>query len=93
MKYPSNVVSWHNVSAEDDYLSHDNTLADDYAAMLKQKQVSAIKDHRIYNLAVRYGKSNPHSSVGYLVHPRVAQIISAWLKKGPAEVVSTNSLL
>ena len=93
MKYPSNIVSWHNVSAEDDYLSHDNTLADDYAAMLKQKQVSAIKDHRIYNLAVRYGKSNPHSSVGYLVHPRVAQIVSAWLKKGPAEVVSTNSLL
>lgn len=82
-RYPSNVVSWYNISAEDDYLCHDNTLADDFRDMLKQKQVSKIKDYRIYNLAVRFGKSNPHSSVGYLIHPRVAQIISAWLRKGP----------
>ena len=79
-RYPSNVVSWHNVSAEDDYMSHDNTLADDFNQMLEQKQVSYIRDHRIYNLAVRYGKSNPHSSVGYLIHPRIAQIISDWLQ-------------
>lgn len=82
-KYPNNIVSWYNLSAEDDYLCHDNTLADDFRGMLKQKQVSKIKDFRIYNLAVRYGKSNPHSSVGYLIHPRVAQLISAWLKKQP----------
>lgn len=78
-RYPSNVVSWHNVSAEDDYMSHDNTLADDFKRMLGYKQVSFIRDYRIYNLAVRYGKSNPHSSVGYLIHPRIAQIIAAWL--------------
>lgn len=81
-RYPSNIVSWHNVSAEDDYMCHDNTLADDYRQMLKQKQVSLIRDYRIYNLAVRYGKSNPHSSVGYLVHPRVAQIMVQWLRQG-----------
>jgi len=79
-RFPSNVVSWHNVSAEDDYMSHDNTLADDFNQMLRQKQVSCIRDHRIYNLAVRYGKSNPHSSVGYLINPRIAQIISEWLQ-------------
>jgi hypothetical protein len=90
-RYPSNIVSWHNVSAEDDYLCHDNTLADDFKSMLKHKQVSAIKDYRIYNLAVRYGKSNPHSSIGYLIHPRVAQIISSWLRKGPTGIVSTNN--
>jgi hypothetical protein len=78
-RFPSNVVSWHNVSAEDDYMSHDNTLADDFKYMLAQKQVSCIRDYQIYNLAVRYGKSNPHSSVGYLIHPRIAQIISDWL--------------
>jgi len=78
-RYPSNVVSWHNVAAEDDYLCHDNTVADDFKQMLRQKQVSCIRDYRIYNLAVRYGKSNPHSSVGYLIHPRIAQIISDWL--------------
>ena len=81
-RYPSVVVSWHNVSAEDDYLSHDNTLADDFNPMLRQKQVSFIRDYRVYNLAVRYGKSNPHSSIGYLAHPRTAQIISEWLQQG-----------
>lgn len=81
-RFPSIVVSWHNVSAEDDYVSHDNTLADDFKSMLRQKQVSFIRDYRVYNLAVRYGKSNPHSSIGYLVHPRTAQIISEWLQQG-----------
>ena len=81
-RYPSVVVSWHNVSAEDDFVSHDNTLADDFKAMLRQKQVSFIRDYRVYNLAVRYGKSNPHSSIGYLAHPRTAQIISEWLQQG-----------
>ena len=83
-RFPSNIVSWHNVSAEDDYLSHDNTLADDFKKMLTQKQVSCIRDYRVYNLTIRYGKSNPHSSVGYLIHPRVAQIVSDWLLQGHA---------
>lgn len=81
-RYPSNIVSWYNISAEDDYMCHDNTLADDFRQMLKQKQVSIIKDYRIYNLALRYGKSNPHSSVGYLIHPRVAQVMVDWLRQG-----------
>ncbi len=88
VRYPSNIVSWHNVSAEDDYMSHDNTVADDFKQMLKQKQISIIKDYRIYNLAVRYGKSNPHSSVGYLIHPRVAQIIVSWLQQDHAAPAS-----
>jgi hypothetical protein len=79
IRFPTNVMSWHNVSAEDDYMCHDSTLSDDYKAMLKQRQVSSIRDHRIYNLAVRYGKSNPHSSVGYLMHPRTAQIVADWI--------------
>ncbi len=86
-RYPSNVVSWHNLSAEDDFVSHDNTLADDYKDMLKQKQVSCIRDYRIYNMCIRYGKSNPHSSLGYLIHPRTAQIVSEWLQQGPATPV------
>jgi hypothetical protein len=81
-RYPSTIVSWHNVSAEDDYISHDNTVADDFKRMLKQKQVSCIRDYTIYNLTVRYGKSNPHSSLGYLIHPRVARIVSEWLQQG-----------
>ena len=92
-KYPSNIVSWYNVSADDDYVSHDNTLADDYKKMLKQKQVSLIKDYRIYNLSVRYGKSNPHNSIGYLIHPRVARIVSNWLQQGATVTPTMNTLL
>jgi hypothetical protein len=84
-KYPSNIVTWHNVSAEDDYQCHDNTLADDFSPMLKQRLVSSIRDYKIYNLSVRYGKSNPHSSLGYFIHPRVSKIIVEWLKSQSAD--------
>lgn len=80
-KYPTNILAWHNVSAEDDYLCHDNTLSDDYGEMLRLRLVSSIRDYHIYNLAVRYGKSNPHSSIGYLVHPRVTKIVADWLRR------------
>jgi len=79
-KFPLNVISWHNVAAEDDYTCHDNTLADDFKMMLQQRVVSAVHDYHIFNLAVRYGKSNPHSSIGYYIHPRVSKILADWLK-------------
>lgn len=79
-KYPTNVLAWHNVSAEDDYMSHDNTVSDDYRAMLTQRQISSIRDYRIYNMAIRYGRSNPHNVLGYLIHPRVSKIIADWLR-------------
>lgn len=80
--FPANVISWHNVSAEDDFCCHDNTLADDYKKMLKQRLVSAVHDYRVFNLAVRYGKSNPHSSVGYYIHPRTSKILADWMQSG-----------
>ena len=80
-RFPSNVVSWHNLSAEDDFVSHDNTLSDDFRKMLRLREVSSIRDYRIYNMTIRYGKSNPHSSLGYLVHPRTSQIIIEWLQQ------------
>jgi hypothetical protein len=90
-RYPLNVISWHNVSAEDDYTCHDNTLADDYCSMMQQRVVSAVKDHRIYNLAVRYGRSNPHSSVGYYVHPRVSKILVDWLRQDETEAATSGT--
>ena len=77
--FPTNVITWSNVAAEDDYTCHDNTLADDFKKMLDHRLVSAVRDYRIYNLAVRYGRSNPHSSVGYFIHPRVAKIVVEWI--------------
>jgi hypothetical protein len=82
-RFPTNVMTWQNVSAEDDYLCHVNTLADDYKTMLDQRQVSSIRDHRIYNMTVRYGKSNPHSLLGYLMHPATAKIVADWIANQP----------
>lgn len=79
-KFPDNVMFWHNVAAEDDYCCHDNTLADDFKMMMRQRVVSAVYDHKIFNLAVRYGKSNPHSSIGYYIHPRISKILVDWLQ-------------
>ena len=76
--FPKNVVHWNNLSAEDDYTCHDNTLADDFEKMLQQRVISRVQDYCVYNLAARYGKSNPHSSVGYFVHPRLSKIIVDW---------------
>lgn len=78
-RFPSNVIAWHNLAAEDDYTCHDITLADDFKKMMVQRLISAVHDYRVYNLAVRYGKSNPHSSVGYYIHPRLSKIVNDWL--------------
>ena len=78
-RFPAVLNAWHNISAEDDYVCHDKTVADDFRAMLQQRLIGDIRDHTIYNLSVRYGRSNPHSSLGYLIHPRTAQLLSEWL--------------
>ncbi len=78
-RYPTNVIAWHNVSAEDDYTCHDKTLADDLSRMMRERIVSKVTDYKIYNQAVRYGRSNPHSSIGYLIHPRVSKILADWM--------------
>jgi hypothetical protein len=75
-RYPANVMIWHNFAAEDDFTCHDETMANDYKAMLEQRVISRIVDKRIYNLTVRYGRSNPHCALGYLVHPRVADVVA-----------------
>ncbi|MDH3748491.1 MAG: hypothetical protein OER97_09820 [Gammaproteobacteria bacterium] len=78
-RFPTNVISWQNVAAEDDYTCHDNTVADDFKKMMRERAVSVVNDYMIYNHAVRYGKSNPHSSIGYYIHPRVSKIVAEWL--------------
>ena len=78
-RFPCNVTRWENVAAEDDFISHDKRVADDYAAMKKEGLVRSIRDHTIHNLAVRNGRSNPHSSAGYLIHPTVVKLVCDWL--------------
>ena len=78
-RYPANIREWINVAAVGDYISHDRTVRDDYRAMLEHGLIESIEDQRIYNLAIRHGKSNPHHGVGYLIHPTVIEAIADWL--------------
>jgi len=78
-RYPRTATNWYNVAAEDDFTCHDETMANDFRYMLNNRLISEMRDFRIYNLAVRYSRSNPHSAVGYLIHPRVTQLVADWL--------------
>lgn len=78
-RYPKNVVKWANFSAEDDYISHDGKVADDFREMKTLKIIGSIKDSYLYNLSVRDGKSNPHHISGYLVHPKVVKTLTDWI--------------
>jgi len=82
-RYPNNVVAWTNVAAEDDYVCHDERLANDFRGMLEERSISRIEDVSVYNMALRYGRSNPHSALGYLIHPRVTQVLGRWLGVAP----------
>lgn len=83
ISYPDFVNNWLNVAAEDDYVCHDETVANDFQAMLDNRLISRIEDYRIYNLTERYGKSNPHGALGYLIHPRMSHILQDWLTASP----------
>jgi hypothetical protein len=78
-RFPVNIRQWHNFAAEDDFVSQDETVADDFAEMEAAGMVGSINDHRIYNLSLRRGESNPHHSAGYLMHPEVAARVASWL--------------
>jgi hypothetical protein len=79
-RFPTNIITWENLSAEDDYVCHDKTVADDLKAMMREHVISSINDYRVYNHTMRYGKSNPHCSLGYFIHPRTAKIIIDWIQ-------------
>jgi hypothetical protein len=78
-RYPQNIKNWVNVAAEDDYIAHDGRVANDFKNMQRAGLISNISDHKIYNLAQRYGKSNPHHGTGYLISPTVSKIVMEWL--------------
>ena len=86
-RFPENIITWHNVSAEDDYACHDKTVADDFKLMMREHVISSINDYRVYNHTMRYGKSNPHCSLGYFIHPRIAKIIVDWTGDQPVPAV------
>ena len=77
--YPANIRQRVNIVAEDDYIAHDESVADDFRDMIDCGLNESIEDHRMYNLAVRHAKSNPHHGAGYLIHPVLADTVVDWL--------------
>ena len=80
-RYPGNIANWFNIAAEDDYVCHDPTVANDFAPMIGRRGISRLEDIGIFNFARRYGRSNPHHALGYLVHPRTATLLAQWLTR------------
>jgi hypothetical protein len=78
-RYPTNIREWINVAAEGDYIAHDQGVGDDFRGMLEYGLIESIDDQRIFNLAVRHGRSNAHHGVGYLIHPTVIGAIADWI--------------
>ncbi|MBU2488376.1 MAG: hypothetical protein KKA60_03200 [Proteobacteria bacterium] len=78
-QYPSCVNRWINVRAEDDYIAGERDCAEEFSEMKEHGLVEDIQDFTIYNLAVRQGRSNPHCSLGYLIHPAVSLAVADWV--------------
>lgn len=79
-RYPRNIVQWHNFSAADDYVAHDEVLADNFREMVAKKYVKKIRDHAIYNFWVGdNGTTNPHKFYGYLDSKKVCKVIADWM--------------
>ena len=79
-RYPKYIQHWINFAAEDDYISHDPTLGDEFKEMKKLKLIDDIIDNKkIYNMSIRDGNSNPHHSTGYLIHPDLVSAVATWL--------------
>ena len=71
--HPTNIMAWDHVTAKDDYVSLDRTIEDDFHGM------PAVTDHKVFNLAVKFGKAHQHHATGYLIHPVVADLVGGWL--------------
>ncbi len=79
-RYPSNIRQWLNIAAEGDLTALDPTVADDFAPMLTYGQVEKIVDidSGIFNFFRNEEGLNVHRSYGYLVNPRVGEVVAKW---------------
>lgn len=78
-KYPHNIKHWVNIAAEDDFISYDGKISNDYKVMEKKGLLSSITDLKIYNPSERNGKSNPHHFAGYIVNPKTIKVVGGWV--------------
>ena len=80
--YPHNIRHWINVTSQGDLTALDPTVRDDYQAMLELGLVESITDVNggIFNYFHDDEGLNVHRSYGYLVNPRVGEVIARWWK-------------
>ncbi len=80
-RYPANIRQWHNFAAEDDFISRDETLRDNFTDMLDGGLLEDLNDHGMYNQFVNWhDELNPHKLYGYLDNHDVAKYLSDWIR-------------
>ncbi|MDA1185246.1 MAG: hypothetical protein O2930_11465 [Acidobacteria bacterium] len=86
-RYPHNIRHWINMTSHGDLTALDATLHNDYRAMLTSGVIESITDMNggIFNFFRNDLGLNVHRSYGYLVNPRVGEVIANWWKAGPAQ--------
>ena len=79
-RYPHNIRRWTNMASEGDLTALDPDLHDDYEAMLKLGVIQSITDVNggIFNCFRNDLGLNVHRAYGYLVNPRVGEVIAKW---------------
>jgi hypothetical protein len=81
-RFPKHIIrDWVNIAATDDFVSHDEKIADDFKDMLKAGYVNSIKDDSrgVYTFWSGKDGANAHKFYGYLDNPKVAQYIADWM--------------
>ncbi len=83
-KYPGNIRHWFNITAQGDLAALDSTLSDDYAPMHDLGLIEKLSDVNggIFNYFRNAEGLNVHRSYGYLVNPRVGEMIAKWWRQG-----------
>ena len=91
-RYPHNIRHWINIASQGDLTALDPTLRDDYQGMLELGVIDSITDHNggIFNYFRNDRGLNVHRSYGYLVNPRMGEVIVKWWKQGVRDETSVN---
>jgi hypothetical protein len=82
-RYPGNIRRWVNISSQGDLTALDTSLRDDFAPMLELGLVDGIADvdGGVFNYFRNREGLNVHRSYGYLVNPRVGEVIARWWRE------------
>ena len=79
-RYPHDIRNWINIAAQGDLTALDPTLRDDFGDMVHLGLIESITDLNggVYNYFRNDEGLNVHRSYGYLVNPRMGEVIADW---------------